>query len=212
MNRLAIAAALGELGSWQQLAGIMAVANLGPDKDVCELSFSLSTIGCFLQRYKELAAGLLAADGRLFAAWVAWTAVQDQIRHEEELATAGIRQAMDAIRHHLRDTMAYLNEAWRAIDIVLVETDHDTQLIWIDVAEGALSLTSERGRYVQYKDQVGFDEIKSLALVIPPVKRYYLNAALEFALVRFIHSAVVQFLRICMCASNAFQRSEITFL
>jgi hypothetical protein len=40
-----------------------------------------------------LAAGLIAAAGALTAAWIAWTAVQQQINAEKEGSTADRREA-----------------------------------------------------------------------------------------------------------------------
>ncbi len=67
-------------------AGVVIIANSGRVADGCELS--ITSTGCFLRECKELAAGLLGTSGVIFAAWIAWIAVQRQLRHAEELATS----------------------------------------------------------------------------------------------------------------------------
>lgn len=47
--------------------------------------------GCVLYVHESLAAGLIAAAGALTAAWIAWTAVQQQINVEKERTTADRR-------------------------------------------------------------------------------------------------------------------------
>jgi hypothetical protein len=47
--------------------------------------------GCVLYVHESLAAGLIAAAGALTAAWIAWTAVQQQINAEKERTTADRR-------------------------------------------------------------------------------------------------------------------------
>lgn len=47
--------------------------------------------GCVLYVHESLAAGLIAAAGALTAAWIAWTAVQQQINAEKERRTADRR-------------------------------------------------------------------------------------------------------------------------
>ncbi len=47
--------------------------------------------GCVLYVHESLAAGLIAAAGALTAAWMAWTAVQQQISAEKARTTADRR-------------------------------------------------------------------------------------------------------------------------
>ena len=44
--------------------------------------------GCVLYVHESLAAGLIAAAGALTAAWIAWSAVQQQINAERQRTTA----------------------------------------------------------------------------------------------------------------------------
>src|SRR5262249_15477920 len=40
--------------------------------------------GCVLHKHDNLAAGLIGAAGALFAAWIAWTAVQRQLSEQQQ--------------------------------------------------------------------------------------------------------------------------------
>lgn len=64
--------------------GILWLALLGlePDKR-CAMQFP-KLLGCLLSRHENLAGGLIAASGALFAGWLAWTAVRDQIAFTEQ--------------------------------------------------------------------------------------------------------------------------------
>ena len=48
-------------------------------------------LGCVVANHENLSGGLIAAGGALFAAWVAWHAVMDQIESEKELARNAVR-------------------------------------------------------------------------------------------------------------------------
>src|SRR5262249_31797738 len=101
------------------IASILLLANLGAP-EACYAQASGRAIGCFLRASKELAAGLLAAAGSIFAAWLAWTAVRDQIRRTDALATAGARETHFAICEILlEDFLETINAGWRAVDLAL---------------------------------------------------------------------------------------------
>jgi hypothetical protein len=51
--------------------------------------------GCVLHDHDSLAAGLIGAAGGLFAAWIAWTAVQRQLEEQKHQARIWIGQAFD---------------------------------------------------------------------------------------------------------------------
>ena len=53
----------------------------------CKLAFPM-VIGCAMGSYENLAGGLFAANAAIFAGWLAWSAVQVQIRAEEKRAAA----------------------------------------------------------------------------------------------------------------------------
>lgn len=50
--------------------------------DQCVPTPRMRWVHCMLKAKPDLAGGLLGASGTIFAAWIAWTAVQKQIRHQ----------------------------------------------------------------------------------------------------------------------------------
>lgn len=109
------------IGLWVAMLAIVAMilvaANFGAG-ETCDVRPSPSAIGCFLRNYKELASGLLGATGAIFAAWIAWLAVQRQILSEELRATAKEREALAVLRAILtKDYLQVLDQIWRAMDL-----------------------------------------------------------------------------------------------
>jgi hypothetical protein len=65
--------------------------------------------GCALALHEGLAAGLIGAAGALFAAWLAWRAIMQQISAEAD-------QAYEALREELESIVDMLNLYWRIVD------------------------------------------------------------------------------------------------
>jgi hypothetical protein len=63
---------------------VLALAQWGSGSS-CHWQFP-KWFGCVLRDHDSLAAGLIGAAGALFAAWIAWTAVQRQINADRERA------------------------------------------------------------------------------------------------------------------------------
>jgi hypothetical protein len=76
-------------------------------------------IGCAFGEYEGLTGGLIGAGGALFAGWLAWSAVRDQIRSERDLSTLRERQMLIAILAEMQQLFDTSNEVWRAIDAAL---------------------------------------------------------------------------------------------
>jgi hypothetical protein len=96
--------------------GLMAITQAwAPQGNACPLQFP-KIIGCVLSVHESLAAGLLAAGGALFAAWIAWVAVQRQIDAGRDLARAGEREAYDVLLDDLGEFLDIINGIWRGID------------------------------------------------------------------------------------------------
>jgi hypothetical protein len=68
------------------LTGMVAVLSMatawGPH-DPCSMQFP-KIIGCALGSYESLSGGLIAAGGALFAGWLAWSAIKEQIKLEKQ--------------------------------------------------------------------------------------------------------------------------------
>jgi hypothetical protein len=75
---------------------VLALAEVG-GLAACHWAFP-RWFGCVLYVHESLAAGLIAAAGALTAAWMAWTAVQQQINAERERTTPPDRQEAERLR------------------------------------------------------------------------------------------------------------------
>ena len=75
----------GALVATGAIAGISIILSMavawGPHR--CALQFP-KIIGCALGTYENLSGGLIAAAGALFAGWLAWSAVRDQLKLEKQ--------------------------------------------------------------------------------------------------------------------------------
>jgi hypothetical protein len=77
-------------------------------------------LGCILGAREGLAGGLIGAGGAIFAGWLAWMGVRDQVQAERELATARATESLKAILTEMKELFDTLNEIWRVIDVALL--------------------------------------------------------------------------------------------
>lgn len=92
---------------------ILALAEVGGAAG-CHWAFS-RWFGCVLYVHETLAAGLIAAAGALIAAWVAWTAVQQQINAEKERMSVDRKEAERLLADDLSDYADGMAAAWRLL-------------------------------------------------------------------------------------------------
>src|SRR5262245_30127822 len=71
-------------GLWVFTFLVLALAQWGSGSS-CGWQF-FKWFGCVLDAHESLAAGLIGVAGALFAAWLAWTAVQRQLKEQERQA------------------------------------------------------------------------------------------------------------------------------
>jgi hypothetical protein len=64
---------------WISIYGILLFTNLWQQKNACSWVFP-RILTCLLTNYQDLSGGLIGAGGTIFAAWIAWIAVQEQFR------------------------------------------------------------------------------------------------------------------------------------
>lgn len=84
------------------IVAIVLVANIAPyDQHACPEAV-LTIASCLLTARETLSAGLIAAGGALFAAWLAWSAVRDQIKFEMA-RDASRQEAAERSRKHLAE-------------------------------------------------------------------------------------------------------------
>jgi len=71
--------------------------------------------GCALYVHESLAGGLIVAAGALVAAWIAWTAVQQQINAEQQRLSADRKEAEQLLARDLSDHADGMAAAWRLL-------------------------------------------------------------------------------------------------
>jgi hypothetical protein len=71
--------------------------------------------GCVLYVHETLAGGLIGAAGALMAAWIAWTAVQQQINAEKERISADRDEAERLLAKDLNEYADGMAAAWRLL-------------------------------------------------------------------------------------------------
>jgi hypothetical protein len=90
------------------IAIIMAMVTAWGSHTDCAASTFPRIIGCALGSYENLSGGLIAAGGALFAGWLAWSAVKEQIRLEKqkllEAKVAQLQQRADEVSKTLFET------------------------------------------------------------------------------------------------------------
>jgi hypothetical protein len=80
----------------------------------CKLAFPM-VIGCAMGSYEGLAGGMFAATAALFAGWLAWSAVQLQIKAEEKRAAADRVEIENVLQGDLDDMAEGLSSVWKIL-------------------------------------------------------------------------------------------------
>jgi hypothetical protein len=93
---------------------ILALAETGTTVPSCGWKFPM-WFGCVFATHESLAAGLIATAGAIFAAWLAYSGIQEQILASKSADAA----AHEAVRLQLSGLIDTLNQVWRAIDFAL---------------------------------------------------------------------------------------------
>jgi hypothetical protein len=60
------------------IIGVLVLADYGAQYQ-CSLAFGMESISCLLRAHEDIAGGLIGGAGTIFAAWLAWVAIQRQI-------------------------------------------------------------------------------------------------------------------------------------
>lgn len=108
------------LGLLLTTVGLLLLANADADK--CAQGALAARVGCFLFEYKELVSGLLALDGALFAAWLAWIAVQQQMQSFDLQKKATLEDQSIALQGEIDELNAMVDWAqstFRRLDITV---------------------------------------------------------------------------------------------
>ncbi len=124
-------------------------------------------IGCVVSRHENLAGGLVAAAGMIFAAWLVWTGIRDQLedsrRGRLEAKLQGLRwREQELVRHlrgllHSRDYVGRLSRAFEGADrdgassfmerLLRLEKAGDLIPYQGDPAPDGLSMRAQRSYY-----------------------------------------------------------------
>jgi hypothetical protein len=102
---------------------VLALAQVG-NGGSCHWAFP-KWFGCVIATHETLAGGLIGAAGVLLAAWIAWTAVQQQINSERELAAADRLQAEQILSEELSMWAEGLAAAWRLLVALPEDAPHE---------------------------------------------------------------------------------------
>lgn len=73
-------------GIFTAIIGLLAATDAGSAPH-CAAVFP-KWLGCILATHEGLAGGLIGSGGAIFAGWLAWTGVRDQVQAERDLSTA----------------------------------------------------------------------------------------------------------------------------
>ena len=139
---------------------VLALAQWGSGSS-CHWQFP-KWFGCVLEAHDSLAAGLIGAGGALFAAWIAWTAVQHQINAERERATADRVEAEQLLSTELSEYADGVAAALRYLSEVLhseTADKHPAQAVYEAVAYVAehVSPTERIANYRAMADTLSWD-------------------------------------------------------
>jgi hypothetical protein len=104
---------------------------------------------------------LFGAAGTVFAAWIAWNAMQENIGFQKHLAERMESEALNVITLKLQGPFGILNGFWRAIDMALdVNNPHREE--WMHFAVTSIALFDPR---------TDIDTIKELSSDLHPLAR-----------------------------------------
>jgi hypothetical protein len=104
---------------------------------------------------------LFGAAGTIFAAWIAWNAMQQNIGFQKQLAERQEAEALNVITLKLQGPLGILNGFWRAIDMAL-DANNPHREEWMHFAVTSIFLFDPR---------TDIDTIKELSSDLHPLAR-----------------------------------------
>lgn len=128
---------------------VLALAQWGSGSS-CHWQFP-KWFGCVLNDHDSLAAGLIGAAGALFAAWIAWTAVQRQINADRERALADREEAERLLSQELPDFAEALAAALQRLAALPEDASHDRSRAVYQAAAYMVERVSRRERIANYQ-------------------------------------------------------------
>jgi hypothetical protein len=128
---------------------VLALAQWGSGSS-CHWQFP-KWFGCVLGDHDSLAAGLIGAAGALFAAWIAWTAVQHQINADRERALADRKEAEQLLSQELTDFAEALAAALRCLAALPEDANYDRSRAAYEAAAYMVERVSRREQITNYQ-------------------------------------------------------------
>jgi hypothetical protein len=111
--------------------------------------------GCVLHAHDSLAAGLIGAAGALFAAWIAWTAVQHQINADRERALADREEAERLLSQELTDFAEALAAALRRLAALPEDASYERSRAVYEAAAYMAERVSRKEWIANYQAMAG---------------------------------------------------------
>ena len=156
------------LGAFLFVYLVLALAEIGSGAG-CHWAFP-RWFGCVLGLHETLAAGLIGAGGVLIAAWMAWTAVQQQMNAERERTVTDRKEAERLLAEDLTNYAGGMAAAWR--ELVAVPNPAPEPSAWKGVRQATaymaerLSRSDHIANYGAMAEILGWDRrTKYVALI-----------------------------------------------
>lgn len=128
---------------------VLALAQWGSGSS-CHWQFP-KWFGCVLRDHDSLAAGLIGAAGALFAAWIAWTAVQRQINADRERALADREEAEQLLSRELTDFAQALAAALRHLAALTEDSSFERSVAVYDAAAHMAERVTRKEHIANYQ-------------------------------------------------------------
>jgi hypothetical protein len=132
--------------------------------------------GCVLGLHETLAAGLMGAAGVLIAAWMAWTAVQQQINADRERTVADRKEAERLLAEDLTNYADGMAAAWR--ELLAVPNPTPESSAWESIRHATaymaerLSRSDRISNYRAMAEILGWDRRRKYAALIKGLENF----------------------------------------
>jgi hypothetical protein len=152
---------------------VLALAELGGAAG-CHWAFP-RWFGCVLYVHESLAGGLIAAVGALIAAWIAWSAVQQQLNAGQERLAADRKEAEELLARDLTDYADGMAAAWRLL--IAVPNPLPDMTAWKGPRQATaymaerLSRASQLANYQAMSEILGWERRRKYAALIKGLAR-----------------------------------------
>ena len=115
---------------WVGIYAVLAFANLSPPPNAARCSWAFPKIlSCLLGVRENLTGGLIGGGGALFAAWVAWSAVREQMNETREIALRTESQALELVKSEIESLLDIFQAVWSILDDTFRFTGDPDELV-----------------------------------------------------------------------------------